>query len=662
MAEPSGVERDSGSDGRGALRVLLVDDEPDVAEVTAEFLQRRADAEASVVIETEASAGLDRLESERFDAVVSDYEMPGMDGIEFLERVRERNPELPFILFTGRGSEDLASRAISAGVTDYVQKGSGTDQYDLLTRRVESAVGRRRAERELSELNRINRTIRKTTQRVVQAGTRAEIVRSVCETLAGSPPYLFAWIGEVDDDRLVPEAWAGIERGYLGDVTVTTDRSPTGRGPGGQAVRTGEPQAIQNIREAPEFEPWREAAEERGYESIASIPLEFEADRHGVLNVYADRQDAFDERELDVLGELGATVAHAIHRATLTDRLENQYETLFEESPVMAVTTRNESGHPIVEGCNRRFLERLGYDRRSVTDRSLEQFCTPESRRKLIEEGGYSRALADEFTQEKRTLVTADDETVETLLRAVPREDENGETIGTFALYVDISERERLERENKRLDEFASVVSHDLRNPLTVVKGRAQLAGEKYDDDDVDAIIEAASRMEELIDDLLLLARQGEAVDETRPVRLPSLAEECWGLVDTDAATLELRTDLVVEADGSRLQQLLENLFRNAVEHAPPAGAPADELTVTVGALEWTAGFYVEDDGTGVPPSERDSIFEAGYSTDKKSTGFGLSIVAEIAEAHGWDLSLAESDDGGARFEIAGVDVAPEEP
>ena len=168
--------------------------------------------------------------------------------------------------------------------------------------------------------------------------------------------------------------------------------------------------------------------------------------------------------------------------------------------------------------------------------------------------------------------------------------------------------------------------------------------------------------MEELIDDLLLLARQGEAVDETRPVRLPSLAEECWGLVDTDAATLELRTDLVVEADGSRLQQLLENLFRNAVEHAPPAGAPADELTVTVGALEWTAGFYVEDDGTGVPPSERDSIFEAGYSTDKKSTGFGLSIVAEIAEAHGWDLSLAESDDGGARFEIAGVDVAPEGP
>ena len=270
MAEPSGVERDSGSDGRGALRVLLVDDEPDVAEVTAEFLQRRADAEASVVIETEASAGLDRLESERFDAVVSDYEMPGMDGIEFLERVRERNPELPFILFTGRGSEDLASRAISAGVTDYVQKGSGTDQYDLLTRRVESAVGRRRAERELSELNRINRTIRKTTQRVVQAGTRAEIVRSVCETLAGSPPYLFAWIGEVDDDRLVPEAWAGIERGYLGDVTVTTDRSPTGRGPGGQAVRTGEPQAIQNIREAPEFEPCRSASNSRGIEAIDS--------------------------------------------------------------------------------------------------------------------------------------------------------------------------------------------------------------------------------------------------------------------------------------------------------------------------------------------------------------------------------------------------------
>jgi len=617
----------------------------------------------SAVIEMAAAAGLDRLERERFDAVVSDYEMPGMDGIEFLGRVRERDPELPFVLFTGRGSEDLASRAIAAGVTEYVRKGGGTDQYDLLTRRVELAVGRRRAERELSELNRINRTIRKTTQRVVQAGTRAEIERSVCETLAGSSPYLLAWIGTVtDDDRLSPEAWAGIERGYLDDVTVATDRSPTGRGPAGRAVRTGEPQAIQNVREAPDFEPWREAAEERGYESAAAIPLEFEDALYGALNVYADRQDAFDGRELDVLGELGATVAHAIHRATLTDRLENQYETLFEESPVMAVTTRNESGHPVVESCNRRFLERLGFDRRSVTGRSLERFYTPDSRQKLTEGGGYRRALSDEFTQEKRTLVTVDGETVETLLRAVPREDETGETIGTFALFVDISERERLERGNERLDEFASVVSHDLRNPLTVIKGRAQLAAEEYDSEDVDAIVEAAARMEELIDDLLALARQGEAVDETSPVRLSSVAKDCWGLVDTGAAGFELRTDLVVEADDSRLQQLFENLFRNAIEHGPPVGGLADELTVTVGELEWADGFYVEDDGTGVPPAERDSIFEAGYSTDEKSTGFGLSIVAEIVEAHGRDISLAESDDGGARFEIAGVDVVGGEP
>jgi signal transduction histidine kinase len=97
---------------------------------------------------------------------------------------------------------------------------------------------------------------------------------------------------------------------------------------------------------------------------------------------------------------------------------------------------------------------------------------------------------------------------------------------------------------------------------------------------------------------------------------------------------------------------VLENLFRNAIEHG------RSDVTIRVGTLSDETGFYVEDDGPGIPSDTRDEVFEQGYSTADDGTGFGLSIVREIAEAHGWEISATDSAEGGARFEIRGVDTA----
>ncbi|MFB6107642.1 MAG: PAS domain-containing protein [Haloplanus sp.] len=131
-----------------AFRVLHVDDEPRFVDVVAEFLTE-ADDRLSVATETSATAALDRLAEEAVDCVVSDYRMPEMDGLTFLDHVREDHPDLPFVLFTGHGSEEIASEAISRGVTDYLQKGTGTDQYALLANRVTNAIERREVERKL---------------------------------------------------------------------------------------------------------------------------------------------------------------------------------------------------------------------------------------------------------------------------------------------------------------------------------------------------------------------------------------------------------------------------------------------------------------------------------------------------------------------------------
>jgi signal transduction histidine kinase len=233
-----------------------------------------------------------------------------------------------------------------------------------------------------------------------------------------------------------------------------------------------------------------------------------------------------------------------------------------------------------------------------------------------------------------------------------------------------LREREaELRRERDRLEEFASLVSHDLRNPLTVAEGRLELAREECESEHLGAVDRALDRMEELIEDVLTVARGGTAVEDREPVDLDEACRTCWEVVADEEATLDVESDATVLADRSRLEQLLSNLFRNAVEHgttddrwAADGSRSSDGdcagsnggVHVVVG--DRPDGFFVEDDGPGVPEGDREAVFEAGYTTAPDGTGFGLRIVGEIASAHGWSVDLTAGREGGARFEVTGVD------
>ncbi|MDS0219975.1 PAS domain S-box protein [Haloarcula sp. S1AR25-5A] len=239
-------------------------------------------------------------------------------------------------------------------------------------------------------------------------------------------------------------------------------------------------------------------------------------------------------------------------------------------------------------------------------------------------------------------------------MEAKGRVESNGDGTPVRAIGIDrdITERKHREQElqetNERLEEFTSIVSHDLRNPLSVVEGRIELAQQERTSEHLDSASDALARMRTLIDDLLSAAREGSEIDAD-VVPLADTVEQCWHNVETRDAELVAETDAVVRADASRLEQLLENLFSNAVEHG------GDDVRVTVGELD--NGFYVADDGDGIPESDRSQVFETGYSTSDDGTGFGLWIVSEIADSHDWTVTVAEGSDGGARFEITGVDI-----
>lgn len=206
---------------------------------------------------------------------------------------------------------------------------------------------------------------------------------------------------------------------------------------------------------------------------------------------------------------------------------------------------------------------------------------------------------------------------------------------------------QQLRQEKERLEEFANVVSHDLRNPLTVAKSHV----ETIEHDGLEPVERNLSRMEDIIEDVLTLARTGQEVSELTTVYLKSVAQECWQQVPTEEATMLVTENIDFQADNQRCEQLFENIFRNSIEHA------GEDVTVRVGRTD--SGFFIEDDGPGIPESDREQVFDAGYTTARDGTGFGLNIVKAIAEAHNWSIEIVDGSEGGTRFEISNIDAHP---
>lgn len=232
-----------------------------------------------------------------------------------------------------------------------------------------------------------------------------------------------------------------------------------------------------------------------------------------------------------------------------------------------------------------------------------------------------------------------------------------GTTYGWVVLARDVTDAERrrrgLERQNERLGEFANVVSHDLRNPLNVIEGYAELAERTGEKRYFETIRDAVFRMDTFLEELLILSRRGDTIDEFRPVSLALAADAAREGIADGSLLVDVATDATVMADENRLRQVLDNLFRNARDH--------NDGGVSVRIGELADGFYVEDDGLGVSPDVRESVFEAGFSTRANGTGLGLAIIRDVVEAHGWRVSVTEGAAGGARFEITGVDLVGRE-
>ena len=588
--------------GDPGVRILHIDDEPGLAEMVGNFLERE-DERFSVTTATDPSEISIQSAVADVDCVISDYEMPGQNGIEFLKTVRDVDPDLPFILFTGKGSEEIASEAISAGVTDYLQKETQTDQYAVLANRVRNAVDRYRAERARER----QRTAIETAQEgisILNAAGEFTYVNQAYAELYGYTP-----------DELLGEHW---QRIYPDDEVPFAEDEIL-------------PTAAEDGR-------W--SGETTGLRADGTT---FPAGHRVTQTASSELICAVRDRSTTVEQQLQLT------------RYRTIVETL--DDPVYVL---DETGQ--FEYVNNAFAELVGYDRETIlnaTPTLIKSDATVEEAEatlgQLLSADGPDSARFETEIQPKH----GDPIPCEDHMGVLPYDGEWFE--GSVGILRDITERkareEELKAQSRRYEEFAGIVSHDLRNPLNVAQGRIDLAQQTCDSEHLEAIATALDRIDRIIEDVLWLARERRDVGAMDAVGLQETATDAWDMAadrlqHAALCYAEGASAAIIVADADRLCQLFENLFSNAIDHSREA------VTVTVGTL--ADGFYVEDNGPGISASDREDVFTAGYSTKDDGTGFGLSIVKRIVEGHDWEICVTTSDDGGARFEITDVEFVTE--
>ncbi len=446
------------------IRVLHVDDEPGLGQLVTDFLEGQIDG-FDVATETAPEDGLALLNSAGtpVDCIVSDYDMPGMDGLEFLDVVREQHHDCPFILYTGKGSEDVASEAISRGATDYLQKGGGTEQYELLANRIRNAVEQSRSKQQVANLNRIYTLVANINQALVRANSVDEVEKQVCDLITESEPYVTACIGGVNRETLqiVPRTWAGDPAGYFEELNMAVDEGSTGRhAPVGRAFHEREIAISQNIREDAGYGTWRDAATERGFHSLAVVPMEFEDTLYGLLATFASRPNAFDETEQNLLVELGDDIAHALHAQTLRKkynqrqqelrRTERQYRALLED-PNILVGVLDTDGTLLKQ--NQTAIEYIDAEIESVLGEPFwETPWWPTEMRAVVREN-VQRAANGEYVDYEANLTRAngDPYTVSGSIRPVT--DADGQVVSLVVSARDITEEKQHERELEAVNE-----------------------------------------------------------------------------------------------------------------------------------------------------------------------------------------------------------------
>jgi len=311
------------------ISVLYIDSDPVLLDLGKRFLEREADIRLDIA--HTAKEAIQRLKTGSFDAIVTDHVMPEIDGIYLLKIVREKFPKLPFIIFTGKGREEIFTEALNNGADDYIQKGGDPkSQFAELSHKIKRAVEFRESEQKIARLNRIDAILRRINESVVHIHDRMPLMQEVCKIMVQEAGFGMAWIGFEDPatHRINRVTASGVVDNFFVKVRLYSDDITNGEGPTVTAIRWEKYSVCNDIQADPTMEMWGEDALRKGYQSAAAFPLSTGKTVHGAITIYSSEKNFFTDTEIRLLNGISEDISFILKIMEMEDTRRQVQEEL----------------------------------------------------------------------------------------------------------------------------------------------------------------------------------------------------------------------------------------------------------------------------------------------------------------------------------------------